>query len=364
MIDFGCTRGFGTMPEAEWNRLLSPDAPPFVHWAFSMRSSRPAVSPLRGVAADAHDALGGGQSSPRLPRTSRATAKGSSSSTRAGPISPADCGSVTTRSSFSRFLSPPRPVPGCSCPPKPSATACAVAVAEGVEQARSVRRGSRVRTCSSRRRAKPSTWTARVHAALGMQYQWHNQGFETFEDFLSTFSSKRETRSGANVATGKAGSPNPRPCAATNSPTEAIDSMYEFYTLTVDKFTWGRQYLNREFFFDICERIKDNVEIVLAKEASKPSPARSIHGAERLYGRYWGAREERPFLHFEVCYYHSIDNASCAGSPGSSLAREVSTSARAASRRRSRTARTSWSTRVSRAQCAITSGANASTYSA
>lgn len=26
-----------------------------------------------------------------------------------------------------------------------------------------------------------------------------------------------------------------------------------------------------------------------------------------LYGRYWGASEERPFLHFNVCFYHSIE---------------------------------------------------------
>ena len=26
-----------------------------------------------------------------------------------------------------------------------------------------------------------------------------------------------------------------------------------------------------------------------------------------LYGRYWGCLEEHPFLHFNVCLYHSID---------------------------------------------------------
>ena len=28
-----------------------------------------------------------------------------------------------------------------------------------------------------------------------------------------------------------------------------------------------------------------------------------------LYGRYWGTTVERPFLHFNVCYYHGIDQA-------------------------------------------------------
>ena len=29
--------------------------------------------------------------------------------------------------------------------------------------------------------------------------------------------------------------------------------------------------------------------------------------ATHLYGRYWGCDEQRPFLHFHVCYYHSIE---------------------------------------------------------
>jgi predicted N-acyltransferase len=32
-------------------------------------------------------------------------------------------------------------------------------------------------------------------------------------------------------------------------------------------------------------------------------------GTDTLYGRYWGRTEERPFLHFEICYYQAIDFA-------------------------------------------------------
>ena len=32
-------------------------------------------------------------------------------------------------------------------------------------------------------------------------------------------------------------------------------------------------------------------------------------GDDALYGRNWGAIEERPFLHFEVCYYQAIEFA-------------------------------------------------------
>jgi predicted N-acyltransferase len=32
-------------------------------------------------------------------------------------------------------------------------------------------------------------------------------------------------------------------------------------------------------------------------------------GAEALYGRNWGAVEDVPFLHFELCYYQAIEQA-------------------------------------------------------
>jgi predicted N-acyltransferase len=32
-----------------------------------------------------------------------------------------------------------------------------------------------------------------------------------------------------------------------------------------------------------------------------------------MYGRYWGAFEEHPFLHFNVCYYSAIEHSICMG---------------------------------------------------
>jgi predicted N-acyltransferase len=143
----------------------------------------------------------------------------------------------------------------------------------------------------------------------GVQYQWQNQGYGSFDDFLTTFSSKRRnqirrerremTTRGIRIETLRNG----------DITAETIETMHEFYTLTVDKFRWGRRYLNRAFFFDICERLKPNVEIVLAKNESGRAIAGAFNfaGANTLYGRYWGATEEHPFLHFNVCYYHSIE---------------------------------------------------------
>jgi uncharacterized protein len=50
--------------------------------------------------------------------------------------------------------------------------------------------------------------------------------------------------------------------------------------------------------------------LVLAYDDDKPiAGALNFIGADTLYGRYWGRTENRPFLHFETCYYQAIDFA-------------------------------------------------------
>jgi hypothetical protein len=55
----------------------------------------------------------------------------------------------------------------------------------------------------------------------------------------------------------------------------------------------------------------EHLELVLAERAGKVvAGAFNVRGGPRLgrlYGRYWGCFEDHPFLHFNVCYYHSIE---------------------------------------------------------
>jgi hypothetical protein len=141
----------------------------------------------------------------------------------------------------------------------------------------------------------------------GVQFHWQNAGYATFEDYLSRFSSKRRNqirrerremdKQGITITTERG-----------RFAPEVVDAMYGFYTTTVDKFRWGRHYLNRAFFEEICVKLAGRVELVLAREGSKIlGGAFNLAGESALYGRYWGATEERPFMHFNVCFYHSID---------------------------------------------------------
>jgi predicted N-acyltransferase len=71
---------------------------------------------------------------------------------------------------------------------------------------------------------------------------------------------------------------------------------------------WGRPYLNRRFFSMIGERMPDRILLMFALRDRQPiAGALNFIGSDALYGRYWGAVEDHPFLHFELCYYQAIE---------------------------------------------------------
>jgi predicted N-acyltransferase len=150
-----------------------------------------------------------------------------------------------------------------------------------------------------------SGWAHRA----GLQFHWRNQGYVTFDDFLGRFNSKRRNQIKREVR-----APHEQGLELTildgkDFGPDLIDTLYDFYVATVNKYYWGRQYLNRAFFEEICATLPRAVHVVLARDKSSKraiAGAFNLLGPTALYGRYWGASEERPFLHFNVCYYRGI----------------------------------------------------------
>ena len=195
------------------------------------------------------------------------------------------------------------------------------------------------------------------------QFHFVNDGYTTFEDFLMRLPSKKRTqlrrergqaaKDGITIAT----HPND---AAPDA--KLVSTMYELYLTTVDKFSWGRRYLNPKFFEYVAKNFYKRLAWVLAqREGRVIASAFNLKKDARLYGRYWGTFEEHPFLHFNVCYYHGSMNASARASVSSSPAPAVSTNAFADSCRRSCTPRTSSSTPGSRTQSRAISRTSART---
>lgn len=146
------------------------------------------------------------------------------------------------------------------------------------------------------------------------QYHWHNAGYATFEDFLAALSSnrrktirreRRDAQAGLEIV-GLSGE------ALTE---DAWDAFYQFYEDTGAR-KWGRPYLNRQFFSLLGQTLGDRVLLVMAKRGERYiAGALNLLGDDCIYGRNWGAVEEVPFLHFELCYYQAIEHAIRLGLP-------------------------------------------------
>ena len=145
------------------------------------------------------------------------------------------------------------------------------------------------------------------------QFHWHNQGYQTFDDFLSALSSRKRK----NIRKERAEAQNfgGEIVLLTGDQIEPHhwDAFWEFYQDTGAR-KWGQPYLTRRFFDIAHETLRDDMLLALAMRAGQPvAGALNFIGRETLYGRYWGCVEDHPCLHFELCYYQAIDWAIAQG---------------------------------------------------
>jgi len=155
-------------------------------------------------------------------------------------------------------------------------------------------------------------WTAMGAAGLlqrqDMQYVWRNDGYATFDAFLAALSSnrrktirreRREARAGLDI----------RVLTGADITEAHWDAFFGFYMDTGAR-KWGRPYLTRDFFTRLGATMADRIALVMAfRDDQAIAGALNLIGRDALYGRQWGALEEVPFLHFELCYYQAIDFA-------------------------------------------------------
>jgi len=143
----------------------------------------------------------------------------------------------------------------------------------------------------------------------GQQYHFANPGYRDFEDFLGALAARK--RKAIRRERRDALAPGITVERLTGSDlTEAHwDAFFAFYMNTGSR-KWGRPYLNRRFFSLLGARMAKDVLLVMAKRNGQYiAGALNLIGHSTLFGRNWGAIEEHPFLHFELCYYQAIDFA-------------------------------------------------------
>jgi hypothetical protein len=142
-----------------------------------------------------------------------------------------------------------------------------------------------------------------------VQFHWQNQGYTDFEAFLARLShARRKNIRQERRRVREAG------IAFRWLEGAQIDAQHwEFFNRcyrTTYAAHGSSPYLSLEFFRRLGASLPQHVAMVVAERDARPlAGALFLRDAEALYGRYWGALEHVPLLHFECCYYQAIEYA-------------------------------------------------------
>jgi len=144
---------------------------------------------------------------------------------------------------------------------------------------------------------------------LSQQYHWANDGYADFAGFLAALSSRKRKTIRKERETARNFGGTIRQLTGDQIEPWHWDAFWAFYQDTGSR-KWGRPYLTRAFFDELHATMRKDILLVLAERDGRPiAGALNFIGSDALFGRYWGAREDHPCLHFECCYYQAMDYA-------------------------------------------------------
>jgi predicted N-acyltransferase len=141
----------------------------------------------------------------------------------------------------------------------------------------------------------------------GVQFHWENAEYENFEAFLSTLEHKKRKNIRAERRKVREAGVTLRRVRGI----DALDADWRFFNRCY-RHTYAEHhstpYLNLDFFLRIGASMPHNLLLVIAERDGKPiASSLVIHTADTLFGRYWGALEHVPCLHFETAYYQPLE---------------------------------------------------------
>lgn len=150
----------------------------------------------------------------------------------------------------------------------------------------------------------------RAHGMMprhAVQFHWTNRGYGSFDEFLAGFSHDKRKR----VRQERRKVSNTGIHFNWLEGDEIRERDWAFFNRCYRQ-TYREHrsspYLNLEFFCRIGRTLPRHTVMIVAERGGTPiAVSLNIRDSNRLCGRYWGAMEYHPALHFETCYYQGIE---------------------------------------------------------
>lgn len=142
---------------------------------------------------------------------------------------------------------------------------------------------------------------------IDCQFHWHNRGYESFDDFLATFTAAKRKKAKRDRRRAEENGIHFRRLKGD----EMNDTIWSYVYALISR-TFMRRgslpYFNETFFKSISQQLPENILVILAEKDADPVAAAVFFESDQvLYGRYWGSDGHYDALHFETCYYQGID---------------------------------------------------------
>ncbi|QSX77563.1 GNAT family N-acetyltransferase [Agrilutibacter solisilvae] len=147
-------------------------------------------------------------------------------------------------------------------------------------------------------------WLPRVD----VQYHWRNDaGWAGFEDYLAAMDHRHRKNIRQERARVARAGVDFRVVHGDELREGDLAAMHAFYVDTFDQY--GNQpALTLPFLEHLARTRPRSLVLILGqREGRTIAGALCLRGGDTLYGRYWGATETLPGLHFETCYYQGIE---------------------------------------------------------
>jgi predicted N-acyltransferase len=143
-----------------------------------------------------------------------------------------------------------------------------------------------------------------LHPRKSVEYQFDNPGARSFDELLTHLRSpsRKQVRNERRKAQSYGLEFSMRPFH--ELPPTDVAAMWEFYLSTIDRHG-SEPYLTRAFY-DGLPTLAHAYAAMAHRDGVPVAGALFFQAGNALYGRYWGAREELPMLHFELCYYYPL----------------------------------------------------------
>ena len=142
-----------------------------------------------------------------------------------------------------------------------------------------------------------------------VQFHWQNDNYADFDDFLARMTRHRRK----NIRQERRRVLEAGVSCRWLRGAEIEQKHWEFFERCYRRTYSAHRsspYLSLEFFLRLGATLPQHTLMILAERAGKPVAATlNLITENKIFGRYWGAAEHIPLLHFECCYYQAIEFA-------------------------------------------------------